>query len=102
MILASYTDTDGKKVDGLWYEWGQFFSDTFSPLCKIHKTIEFKLSGYSYSRKKAAARELAIEVQNAMNEMRLTWSELKWIEDYFYTIGSRFGLLGEFRENGIC
>jgi hypothetical protein len=101
MILASYRDADGVKHDGL-FDTDDFYNRTFSPACEIYETIGFKLPGYGYRKKKEAARELAIRVQAALDNMVISWKELYEIGEYFETIGAKFGLLREFRANGIC
>lgn len=55
-----------------------------------------------YARGKARARCEAIEWSFTFSEGKVYyWSELsEWCE-YFTALGKRFGLLREFRENGI-
>lgn len=50
---------------------------------------------------KAAAREEAIEWQNNECGHNISYGELYEIGEHFYNIGKRYGLLREFRENGI-
>ena len=50
---------------------------------------------------KAAARSAAIEWQAASNDAAVPYSELAEIGERFYKLGKRYGLLKEFRENGI-
>ena len=50
---------------------------------------------------KAAARTTSIEWQAASNDAAVSYSELAEIGELFYTLGKRYGLLMEFRENGI-
>ena len=54
-----------------------------------------------YNRMKAAARSAAIEWQAASNDAAVSYSELAEIGERFYKLGKRYGLLMEFRENGI-
>lgn len=56
----------------------------------------------SYSEKKEAARQLAIEWQAEQAEQSPSWGELYEAAAFFEKLGRRFGLLREFRENGIC
>lgn len=54
-----------------------------------------------YQMRKEAAREEAIRWQQEFDRKRYTWSEIRdWVW-HFHKIGKRFGLLKEFRENGI-
>ena len=54
-----------------------------------------------YQIRKAAARDEAIDFQNDFNELVLSWYDLASYQAYFETLGRRYGLLREFRENGI-
>ena len=56
----------------------------------------------SYNRLKEAARQAAIEWQLTFGDYPMSWSELAEACERFYTLGKRYGLLKEFRENGIC
>ena len=55
----------------------------------------------SYKDKKAAVRDEAIEFSNDCGELGLSWWDVAHISDHFETLGRRYGLLREFRENGI-
>lgn len=54
-----------------------------------------------YQQGKAAARGAAIDFSNNFENMNLSWADLAAIGDYFERLGRRYGLLREFRENGI-
>lgn len=57
----------------------------------------------SYMEGKERAREEAREWQiGIMNGNRCYWSDLVTATDRFENLGRRYGLLREFRENGIC
>ena len=56
----------------------------------------------TYQRKKAQAREIAIEWQlNDGCNVQYSFKGWAMLGDYFNKLGKRFGLLREFRENGI-
>ena len=55
-----------------------------------------------YQKAKARAREMAVEFSNNLGEMVLSWAECAEIGNKFERLGRRYGLLREFRENGIC
>lgn len=57
--------------------------------------------GTKYQQRKQAAREKAVNFQNDFENMALSYYELQQITNYFYRLGARYGLLKEFRENGI-
>lgn len=55
----------------------------------------------SYKQMKTAARNQAIEWQATLAQQNYSYGELAVWTDHFARLGRRFGLLTEFRENGI-
>ena len=55
----------------------------------------------TYAERKAKARDEAIEWQNEFSEKDHYMSEYVFWGNYFEKLGKRYGLLREFRENGI-
>lgn len=55
----------------------------------------------TYQEKKADVREKAINFQQMFSECDFSYSEIIEYQDYFLKQGKRYGLLKEFRENGI-
>lgn len=55
-----------------------------------------------YQKRKNAARDKAIEWQQDFENHNYSWEELTEYQGYFEKLGKRYGLLTEFRENGIC
>jgi hypothetical protein len=55
----------------------------------------------TYQRNKEVAREQAIEYQATFNDHSYSWGELAAMTSYFEKLGKRYGLLKEFKENGI-
>lgn len=56
----------------------------------------------NYQKLKTKARNEAIEWQLDFSNHNYSYGELAYYENYFGTLGKRYGLLREFRENGIC
>lgn len=56
----------------------------------------------TYQEKKKTAREKAIEWQKRLVEQSISYGELVIAQSVFEQLGRRYGLLTEFRENGIC
>lgn len=56
----------------------------------------------TYQEKKKKAREKAIEWQERLVEQSISYGELVIAQSVFEQLGRRYGLLAEFRENGIC
>ncbi|MBP5413556.1 MAG: hypothetical protein J6Y47_09935 [Bacteroidales bacterium] len=55
----------------------------------------------TYQERKAAARETAIQWQYENMDYQYSYEGLIILQEYFYKLGKRYGLLTEFRENGI-
>ena len=55
----------------------------------------------TYEKRKAELREVAQVYQNTFAENNYTWGEIANFQSYFIKYGSRYGLLKEFRANGI-
>lgn len=56
----------------------------------------------NYQKQKERVRDEAIDWQLDFFNYNYSWLELTAFENYFEKMGRRYGLLTEFRENGIC
>ncbi len=56
----------------------------------------------TYEIKKEMARQEAIDWQNGFCNHNYSYGELAEFGEHFEKLGRRYGLLKEFRENGIC
>lgn len=56
----------------------------------------------TYRQAKEAARAFAIEKQRALHESAPSYDEIADVQNVLRAMGRRFGLLREFKENGIC
>ena len=61
-----------------------------------------KTTKTTYETKKEMARQEAIDWQNDFCNYNYSYGELAEFGYYFEKLGKRYGLLKEFRENGIC
>lgn len=55
----------------------------------------------NYREKKARAREEAITWQNEFADHNYSYGELAYYQNYFENKGKRYGLIREFKDNGI-
>ena len=55
----------------------------------------------SYQQKKDRARDKAIEWQSNFQNHSYSWGEIAEWQGYFKRLARRYGLVHEFRENGI-
>lgn len=101
MFFASYKDENGKEHATLYFDYPSFYADTFSPECEIIQVIQLSTHGKNYRERKNSLKEIAVEFShNAI--CGLSYEELSHIQNFFETMGKRYGLLREFRENAIC
>ena len=56
----------------------------------------------TYASNKAVARQEAIDWQNDLFRDNRSYEEMREAAEHFEKLGRRYGLLKEFRENGIC
>ena len=54
-----------------------------------------------YKRLKEQARIESFTFQSKLQQYNISYSELAFMQNYFYKVGKRYGLIKEFRENGI-
>ena len=55
----------------------------------------------AYQKAKESARNKAIEWQNDFTNHNYSYGELAYYGEYFERLAKRYGLVREFRENGI-
>lgn len=55
----------------------------------------------AYQRAKRRARDEAVEWQSGFCDHNYSYDELVYWREYFEQLGKRYGLVREFRENGI-
>lgn len=56
----------------------------------------------NYAKAKAALQEFATEFSNRQGDFSMSWCEICEWTSFFSTYGKKYGLLREFRENGLC
>ena len=100
-FIGVYKDTDGKIKNNIYYSYDLWFRDTFSPATEIIAKIPLKICGKTYQEKQEDLRQKAIEYQDTFNYVSWSYSEIAEINNFFYKNGKRYGLLREFKENGI-
>lgn len=60
-----------------------------------------KIKKTTYKQQKEKARQLAIDWQIEFSQNDHFMSEWAYYNNYFYKLAKRYGLIKEFRENGI-
>lgn len=99
MVYAAFSNGNERK-QGI-YSYEELFSETFSPESVIFFVTNFVV------HTKEEARGLAMEIMDFDRETvdaggeELSWNEWNIIGSKLERIARRFGLVREFRENGI-
>lgn len=80
--------------------WSEYHAATFSPDNRPDFVTDFTTRGKDYNSRKESARTIAQDFQH-YEQGGLTWSEYNAITGKLEALGKRYGLLKEYRENGI-
>lgn len=59
------------------------------------------MNSNKYTRGKARTRELAIQLQADLSESSISYAELAEIQDKLRKLDTQYGLIREFKENGL-
>lgn len=78
----------------------QYHSATFSPDCNIECIKRLEVIGKTYSERREYLRDLAIDIQGADNG-GMSYGEYAILVYFFDKNARHYGLMKEFRENGI-
>ena len=87
-------------VYGHWN--GDILNISVSHKTPIQETEMRKANKEYYNRMKRRARDTALCWQEEFANKSMSWGELAEAQSYFEKLGKKYGLLAEFRENGIC
>ena len=98
LILANIND-NARIYCGV-NRWSDFYRDTFSPSTVFDFVVLGSISGKTYAERKENARQKAVDV-SLFDCGGLSWWECSELESYFEKLAHRFGLVREFKENGI-
>lgn len=101
MLYGVFQESE-QVFGGIYYTYDEVFRDTFSPDTEQLAFFDLKAHGKTYAEKKESVRNNAIAYSNTCGEIDLSYHELAILSNYFAKYGKRYGLLQEFKENGIC
>ena len=100
----NFKGTDDIAVDMDIEEWECDELDEYEPINEIGIVYSIQLwerpISY-YRRKQASVRQQAIDYQLRASNQNLSYYELMKSTNHFAELGKRYGLLREFKENGI-
>ena len=102
MFFVKYRDAEGKETAALYenFEMYKHIERTFDPSIDIIERCYFSTSCGDYIGRKSYIRDVAVQWSQC-DSSGLYISDYARIANWFTTQGKRFGLLKEFRENGI-
>jgi phosphoserine aminotransferase len=104
VIFQLLEDTEtGEKWMNWANSWREAHKETFSPLINTLFVTDFKIKGKNYKERKENARALAIDFQNAIINSNIDFSyyDLMMQGAQFERIAKSYGLVEEYKENGI-
>ena len=102
MFIGIFKNNEGKIENYIYFSFEERHRDTFNPLTESMGMLDFKIKGKNYTEKKANLEDLAIEWQGQFASYNWSYGELMEIGNFFEKNGKKYGLLKEFKENGIC
>lgn len=92
---------DGEVKSKLYHDWNECYRDTFSP-SEVLGFVSYIVRGKTYDQKKECVRDIAKDTQILISHAQdISREDLYEIKAWFEKMGRRFGLLKDFRENGI-
>ena len=100
MLLAKINYGNENTVI-LFDTWERLKQAVFCPDYTVIETLEFKINGKTYGERKADLERKAIQYSYLCSEWACSYGELFLVNDFFEKYGKRYGLLTDFRENGI-
>ena len=99
-MIGLYRSVEDETKCGVVHSYRALWRETFEPI-EWDIIILDKVRGDTYADKKNVVEECAIWYSYMM-DIPMSWSEVAEIGAWFEKYGRRYGLLEEFRENGIC
>ena len=100
-LIMAEIDFDGNIVTKTYTRWDDYHEDTFCPDYTTLWLTDFKIHGKTYAEQKACAKDIGISYSNAMGTWYPSWSELAEVTSILENIAKRYGLIKEFKENGL-
>ena len=105
-MFIGYYELENEQYNNIYYKnklgYKLWDEDTFSPDTKNINILDLTIKGKTYKERKYFAEEIAKIWQNEFSSLNWSYNELAIMNEYFYKIGKKYGLLKEFKENCIC
>lgn len=101
LLIGIFEDTNKKIQGNIYHDWETWHKDIFSPATRIISIFSLTVFGKNYKEKKEDLRLKALCYQDTFNYVDWSYKEITEISNFFYKNGKKYGLLREFKENGI-
>lgn len=104
IMFYAVLKNDGEVSGNFYDNYDEWHRDTFCPDTEVLCIIDLHTHGKDYAARKADLVDKAHDFESLFSDygIDLSYGELAIFQDFFTTYGKRYGLLTEFRENGIC
>lgn len=101
MFIGVFMNQEKRIENYIYYSFEEWHKDTFSPATEIKGVLEFKVEGKNYIERKASLQDIAMEWQAQFSGYAWSYRELAEIYSFLEKNAKRYGLIKEFKENGI-
>ena len=104
MIYANFETTDDYYPMGFLFDTKKDFLRACEDdrILAVRDIVRFRIGGETYAERQDSLRNIAIDFQRAEQGYHFYWSDYCTVTNFFESYGRKYGLLREFRENGIC
>ena len=105
MLVIANTINYGLYETQLYFSCAEYYRRTSDPKMIITEELIFALDGHTYDEKKESARNIATTFSNwdySKDFCGFSYGEHMTLANWLERVGRRYGLLGEFKENGLC
>lgn len=100
MILAIVNIDNDDKMR-VYYSYEELHKDLYCPDDSLVWATDFKIKGKTYAERKQFARDIGVTISNNREIEEITHIDAMNIAENLDNLAKRYGLIKEFRENGL-
>lgn len=100
MLLAKI-NYDGAEETRLFWDYEHLQTHLFDPDNFLMYCMDFRIKGKTYMECKHNAIDKGVQYSLLMSDFKGGYSNLIILQDRMYIIAKRYGLLKEFKKNGV-
>ena len=101
IVILAVININGDDEMKVYYSFEELHKDLFCPDDFLVWMTDFKIKGATYAERKQFARDIGINISNYRSVETLTFTDAINVAEQLDTIAKRYGLVEEFRENGL-